>query len=250
MNGRLIFDAAAVGSWNMAIDAAILESLRPDGPITLRFYTWSKPTVSLGYFQTLHSHRTHLWSQGADVVRRSTGGGAIVHDRELTYSLAVPIADRSPASSRYLYQLMHRSIAEALGEFGVVARRWGVDQHLPRHEEPFLCFQRRTAEDLVVSGYKVVGSAQRRGHHGVLQHGSILLLSSSFAPELPGCFDLRGGTRWEKNWAVLLSERIADRVGQSLSLGWTIGTATNEELNIAKVVEVERFCSPSWHARC
>ncbi len=170
----------------MAIDAAILDSLVPDGPVTLRFYTWSRPTVSLGYFQSLVSHQSHTASQKADVVRRTTGGGAIVHDRELTYSIAWPLADRSPRATLFLYQRMHLCIVAALAELGVRAKPFGQTVSVPRSAEPFLCFQRRTADDLIVSGYKVVGSAQRRGQHGVLQHGSILLRASSAAPNYQG----------------------------------------------------------------
>ena len=234
----------------MAIDAAILDSLQPDGPITLRFYTWSRPTVSLGYFQKLASHQSHSASRDADVVRRTTGGGAIVHDHELTYSIAVPIADRSPRASLFLYERLHRSIASALSDFGVRAKPWGKTVHVPRSDEPFLCFQRRTADDLVVSGYKVVGSAQRRGNHGVLQHGSILMRTSTAAPELPGCFDLGSAPAIEGEALANLQTAIACQAGELLNIDFTIGTISLNEHKMACLEKLERFKSSVWHARC
>lgn len=234
----------------MAVDAAILDSLVPDGPVTLRFYTWSRPTVSLGYFQSLTAHQSHAASRQADVVRRTTGGGAIVHDRELTYSIALPLADRSPRSSLFLYQWMHRCIIASLAELGIRAKPCGRTEQVPRQLEPFLCFQRRTADDLLVSGYKVVGSAQRRGNHGVLQHGSILLRSSVAAPELPGCFDLSASAIAQSEAIEALGQQIAAQVGRLLNVDFTIGSVSLAEQNTAEMVELERYKSPVWHARC
>ncbi len=234
----------------MAIDAAILDSLQPHGPATLRFYTWSRPTVSLGYFQPLVSHQSHVASRGADVVRRTTGGGAIVHDRELTYSIALPLADRSPRASLFLYQRMHQCIIRALAEIGIRAKPYGKTVSVPRSDEPFLCFQRRTADDLIVGGYKVVGSAQRRGSQGVLQHGSILLRTSIAAPELPGCFDVGAAPAAEGEAVAILRDQISQEAGKLLNVDFTNGTVSLAEQDTARLVEQERYKSPVWHARC
>src|SRR5882724_9809402 len=87
---RLIIDPPAHGAWNMAVDEALLESAAVDGIATLRLYQWSEPTLSLGYFQPAADRQTHPASRECPLVRRASGGGAILHDRELTYSLAIP----------------------------------------------------------------------------------------------------------------------------------------------------------------
>src|SRR5262245_54691837 len=82
---RLIVDGAAGGPWNMAVDETLLESAAASGAASLRFYGWSEPTLSLGYFQRAAARQTHATSLGCPMVRRPSGGGAILHDWELTY---------------------------------------------------------------------------------------------------------------------------------------------------------------------
>src|SRR5690242_1143259 len=86
---RLILDPPAPGSWNMAVDEALLETAADAGIATLRFYQWNEPTLSLGYFQAAAERNQHSMSSGCPLVRRASGGGAILHDRELTYSIAM-----------------------------------------------------------------------------------------------------------------------------------------------------------------
>ena len=183
---RLILDPPAGGVWNMAVDEALLGDAAVHGQATLRFYQWSQPTLSLGYFQRHAERASHSASHACPWVRRASGGGAIVHDRELTYSLAMPIS-RVPGVSRAplqmcwsaadLYMLMHVSLVAALARLGVTAWRHSeVAQSVrsnrslraPRPDrdlsstQPFLCFQRHTEGDVLCGGVKIAGSAQRR----------------------------------------------------------------------------------------
>jgi hypothetical protein len=87
---RLIIDPPQNGAWNMAVDEALLLDAIEDGSATLRFYQWSEPTLSLGYFQRYADRNQHHASRNCAIVRRQSGGGAILHDRELTYSLVLP----------------------------------------------------------------------------------------------------------------------------------------------------------------
>src|SRR5438094_5754355 len=91
-NWRVVFDPAANGAWNMAVDEVLLDGVAAgSAPPTLRFYTWSPACLSLGYFQPFSVVNLEgCRGLGVDVVRRPTGGRAILHDRELTYSLALP----------------------------------------------------------------------------------------------------------------------------------------------------------------
>jgi lipoate-protein ligase A len=191
---RLIVDPPAEGSWNMAVDEALLESAASSGEITLRFYQWSPATLSLGYFQSHADRQSHLPSLNCPLVRRSTGGGAIVHDHELTYSLVVPLSSRFGDAAAALYDAMHRSFIKTLAHWGIKASLYAPPKPpVVTHGqaiEPFLCFQRRSAGDVIIGGQKVVGSAQRRHRGSVLQHGSVLLRQTAAAPELPGICDL------------------------------------------------------------
>jgi lipoate-protein ligase A len=185
---RLIFDEPADGAWNMAFDEALLEAAAAQGGWTLRFYGWSTPTLSLGYFQRWEDRRQHAASLACPCVRRSSGGGAIVHDMELTYSLVVPGSLRLPLLPATLYELVHQALAESLHDLANVAAvlHESTPHGVSPEREPFLCFQRRANGDLLIGSAKIAGSAQRRLQGAVLQHGSVLLHVSAAAPELPG----------------------------------------------------------------
>lgn len=185
----LRIDSPADGAWNMSVDEVLMERADEAGIATLRFYEWSPATLSLGYFQNAADRATHAASLACPLVRRSSGGGAIMHDRELTYSISLPTKHPLAADPETLYRNIHGTLLQTLAEFGVVA---SVNEEAVVHVggDPFLCFQRRAVGDLVVGCDKVCGSAQRRRRGAILQHGSILLRRSKFAPELPGICDL------------------------------------------------------------
>jgi len=175
---HLLIDPPLDGPANMARDAALLDATGAgECPATLRCYRWSEPTVSLGYFQPYAEFELCSAVRQFPVVRRTTGGGAILHERELTYCLAVP--SRHPLLSggaTNLYCSMHDAIiAVVRGLGGQAARRGSVRPDDAGGDEPFLCFERAHALDVVVGECKLAGSAQRRTPNAVLQHGSIVL---------------------------------------------------------------------------
>lgn len=175
---RLLIDPPQDGATNMALDETLLEHM--DGARvspTLRLYRWNPPTISLGYFQHFRECQELPPPAGElPVVRRLTGGGAILHDLELTYSLAVPVRhELLEQGATSLYRTMHDVIRRALHELGVSAGRRGDCPEDSFRRGPFFCFSRLHCEDLVLVRGKLVGSAQRRTRSGVLQHGSIIL---------------------------------------------------------------------------
>lgn len=244
--GRLIISPPGDGPMNMAIDDALLNGTTADSPSTLRLYRWSQPTLSLGYFQTIASRSEHAASNQLAVVRRASGGGAIIHDHELTYSLIFSSSGRSNrGAASDIYRAVHTAMIEILADFGIFAQRFADTCTKARHAEPFLCFQRRTDEDLVLSGYKVLGSAQRRGKVGLLQHGSLLLSSSISAPELPGINELTS----RSVQLTSLIEPFAERLSAVCGVQWEPGKPTPGEIAAANQVLADKFSSIEWTAK-
>jgi lipoyl(octanoyl) transferase len=172
---RLITTWGASPAFNMGLDEALLESL--GAPPTLRFYTWKPDTLSLGYFQRVAD--VPGAERAGALVRRITGGGAIHHVRELTFSLTAPLTHevyRGPLAESY--SRVHAAVASALAEVGVEAELRGPRALESDREGTGMCFHHSTCLDLVWKGKKGVGSAQRRKGGRVLHHGSIKLGTS------------------------------------------------------------------------
>jgi lipoate-protein ligase A len=167
------------GPANMARDEALLMSVgRGESPPTLRFYRWAPATISLGYFQEYSDYERLPPPAGTlPVVRRQTGGGAILHDLELTYSIALPLSHPIVAGGRcnFLYDHVHEAFAAVLTRHGVPVSRGDGAGSAASHRGPFFCFERHADFDLLADGRKLLGSAQRRTAAAVLQHGSLIL---------------------------------------------------------------------------
>ncbi len=215
MDVRLIVHPPDRGSWNMAVDQVLLDSATET--TTLRFYGWSPPALSLGYFQRVADRKTHAASRELSVVRRATGGGAIVHDNELTYCLATPLGDRFQNTEKLVAEL-HQELVAALGDWGIVPQL-SLNRVPASTGEPFLCFQRRARHDVLLQGSKVAGSAQRRLRGRALIHGSVLLRRSRFAPELPGIDELAGSHLVADQLADSWAARLAEHFGWHLHRG-------------------------------
>lgn len=175
----------------MAVDETLLDSALA-GVCTVRWYRWDQATLSLGYFQTPAQARADSALRDLPIVRRLSGGGAIIHDRELTYSCAVPAQHPLAKEPRRLYAAVHEQIIAGLANFGFYARLRG--ETMPAHGKEYLCFSRMDDFDVVMAGHKVLGSAQRRRKGAILQHGSLVLERSAWAPQFPGVFDCGGKT--------------------------------------------------------
>lgn len=242
---RLIVDAAAAGTWQMAVDEVLLESAAERHVASLRFYRWSKPTLSLGYFQSFGDSQRHPPSRNCPLLRRQTGGGAILHDRELTYCLAVPVAHPLAADATRLYLAVHEALRGALASFDVATTLRTAQQETSAAGEPFLCFQRRTRGDVLLGGNKVCGSAQRRRRGAILQHGSLLLATSPRAPELAGILELCGKSPAEQ----LLVESWATAIGERLGLAPVAGRLTELELDKVRALAREKYGTAGWNKR-
>lgn len=228
----------------MAVDEVLAQRAAAQQQCHLRIYGWLEPTVSLGYFQKLADRKAHLPSIDCPLVRRPSGGGAIVHDREITYALAVPRLSGG-GDQRDLYRRVHQGVVGLLARLGVHASIFPPDPDDEAVHSPFLCFQRRVEGDVLLDGCKVVGSAQRRFRGAVLQHGSILLQTSLAAPELPGVEELSAIRLPRDEWvSLLLAALVAAFQFEPHS-----EPLAEEEHCAAAVLADQRFRQPQWNAR-
>ncbi len=207
------------GFENMRRDASLLSSAAtsqwPEQAGILRFYAWKEPTLSIGYFQKLEAIvATPRW-QSLPVVRRLSGGGAILHDCEWTYSLTVPHWPQLVERPHELYARIHQPIVDVLNSIGIPAQFRGVTNHLPL--EPDLCFLRSDENDLVIRHQKILGSAQRRRKGSLLQHGSLILSSSPVTPEIHGISDICG-TAINESLRLELATKIASNISQQVHI--------------------------------
>jgi len=240
---RLLPLEAMDGVHNMAADETLLESALAGLP-SLRFYIWNEPTVSLGYFQAESlrlgdSKLAHLpW------VRRPSGGAALIHDRELTYALALPPGRPWQPGASWLTR-MHTIICQALADLAVRSMPFAAQAAGMKPFTGLLCFQHFTAGDLMIGGAKVVGSAQRRQHGALVQHGGILLSESPHTPVLPGILELSG--------QELSAQVVREQVTRTFAAetGWKLvpGDWTEAERARTAVLANEKYAADAWNRK-
>jgi lipoate-protein ligase A len=187
---RWIESEAADGATNMATDQALFENTETVNQPAMRVYRWSPYCISLGYHQSEDDIDFDLCRERhIDVVRRPTGGRAVLHAEEVTYAVIVPqCASIFQQSITAVYNLISRGLLIGIQKLGVPAsfEKHSVDlrDHYKRGTS-VSCFSASARHEIVVDGKKLVGSAQRRLPGKILQHGSILLDSAHLAlPEL------------------------------------------------------------------
>ena len=179
---RLIEDGPSDGRLNMAIDRALLTACdRGQAPATLRLYGWDKPTLSIGYSQNelVDVDKKHCEERKIPIVRRFTGGRALLHQYELTYSLVAPIPYPGiPENLAGAFCAVSKAVIFSLEKAGVANPQMiGKEKRTPamiRKRSP-ACFSASNHWEISVKGKKLAGSAQRRLNGAFLQHGSILL---------------------------------------------------------------------------
>jgi lipoate-protein ligase A len=165
------------GAFNMAFDEYLaFQLLNGNRGSTLRLYGWCPYTLSMGFHQREEEFDIdRLKADGHDVVRRPTGGRAILHAHELTYSVVMKCVDKSP---RDIYRYISEGLLRGLSLLGIEAQLAGRDDNLRqvyRDPSSLPCFASSTRYELQYNGKKLVGSAQRRYRDVILQHGSLLL---------------------------------------------------------------------------
>ena len=177
---RLIVDGDLAGARNMARDVATLEAaVAGEAPPTLRLYGWNPACLSLGRHQDLTAVDLDFCRrEGIDVVRRPTGGRALLHHLELTYSVVAPLGTHPlPSPLQEAYRKICGALVRAARSWGIAAELTGgeVNLHLPGPRTAVPCFKAPAGGEVVVEGRKIIGSSMRARRGFILQHGAILL---------------------------------------------------------------------------
>jgi lipoate-protein ligase A len=225
----------------MAADEVLLEAALA-GVASFRLYGWAEPTVSLGYFQAHPLRHDHPQLAGLPFVRRPSGGGALVHHREITYALGLPAGPPWQTGGGWLGR-MHTILAKALAGLGVAVSCCDREERV--RFNGLLCFQHLTPGDLLIGGAKVVGSAQRRHRGALMQHGAILLAASPHAPELPGVAELSGRTLSPDDVGRAVVESLARATGGKVCPG----EFTPGEKGRAQELVRTKYGHPAWNEK-
>lgn len=260
-------DGAADGPTNMAADEVLAAEARHRGAPLVRLYQWESPTVSLGAFQAIAAARALCGHAGTALVRRPSGGGAIVHGTDLTYALAIPAGHPWSLSAEPLYRAVHEPLVAELVSLGLAARlHERSTDGVSGLAAPFFCFSRRSPGDLVVdppapagdgpgtsrTDAKVLGGAQRRLAGAVVQHGSLLMRANNGVPPAwrhAGLRDL-GAETGDDGLAVAVAwmTRVAASLG--LEPAWQDGPfATHDRWRAAVAEQSRRYHETRWLER-
>lgn len=270
---RLIRHSAAAGAWNMAVDEAILEAATLGAaPPTLRLYAWSPPCLSLGYAQPFAEvDPSALRRRGWHVVRRPTGGRAILHTDELTYSICGPETEpRLAGSVLESYRVLAGALLAALIDLGIPARAHEkAAPAAPAGGQPLqnpVCFEVPSSYEITVFGKKLIGSAQRRSRGGVLQHGSLplhgdltritraLVFAGEEARRLAAerLLDRAATAEHVLNrplpWPDA-ADALAGAFAKTLNLDFVESDLTPEETRRAEALAAEKYAHASWTER-
>ncbi|MGR3221227.1 MAG: lipoate--protein ligase family protein [Candidatus Anammoxibacter sp.] len=249
MKFRFVDTGIATGVKNMALDEAVMISVRTGkAPPTIRLYQWEPSCLSLGRFQALNGiNITKCNKLGVDIVRRLTGGKAVLHNDELTYSFIAPRTFLS-RSIKESYKSIADPILSTLRQLGLDA---ALKSEKANKVSSPICFYDSSWYEINVNNKKIVGSAQARIKDVLLQHGSILL---DFDPDaLNSLFDTKDDNvnnrniservtsiKQETNKSVelpLLKSLLIENFAKSLSIEIIPEEITNEELLLAKELE-------------
>lgn len=254
---RRIDDPPAPGAWNMAVDESLLWSCAGGGEgfPCLRLYRWRPACLSLGFHQDAASvaDLSALEAEGVDLVRRATGGRAVLHDRELTYTLVASARDGVLGGPPMTgYRRISSALAAGLGRLGLAARlAEGEPEAGKWSAEP--CFVRLSPAEVEVDGAKVIGSVQVRRGGCLLQHGSIPLRSDpGRLARLTGAAVGTGGAGVEDLLGRTLApgeleEALSAGFEEVLGLPVRSGVLGDVERARATRLEASRYRTTAWN---
>lgn len=267
---RLLNTAFQDGPTNMAIDEALLETVIEEGTLPiLRFYSWQPACLSLGVGQQYkHVDWEACARQGWDVVRRTTGGRAILHTDELTYSVCAPLADpRVTGSIQESYARLSQALAQGLSKLGLpVYPTPAAAENTPAAEKGPVCFDTPANYEITIGERKLIGSAQMRRREVMLQHGTLPLYGD--ITRIVDALTYRSASEREqarqllRTQAVTLEEGIHRAVSfdtaaavmtaafaEVLNIELIPSTLTEKETARAAELRAEKYAHDSWTKR-
>ncbi len=247
----------------MALDEALLQRVAlGESPPILRFYRWQPTTVTIGYAQSVAKDLDLevCRQEGLDVVRRTTGGRAVLHDHEVTYAVIAPLN-----TGKFAHDVLscYRVIAEVLQE---TLQQLGLPAELvpgkPRggHSNPAkaVCFSAPSQYELVISGRKVAGSAQKRHGQAFLQHGSlplemdlellrrVLRIEDRKLMESVGWLNLQASEPLD---IATVESRLTEVFRRQLQIEWEHSEPSALEDSLAQLLLKEKFGNPEWNLK-
>mgnify|MGYP001101754738 CR=1 FL=1 len=261
---RLIYDQPMIGAANMAIDEAILEAVSVgDAPPTLRLYAWEPLCLSLGYGQRVRDvDLERIAERGWGLVRRPTGGKAILHGDELTYSVSLP-KDHELAQGDVVesYRRISEALLAALQHLGLTPR--SEQQKAGNSGLGPVCFEVPSHYEIMAGGKKLIGSAQVRRKIGILQHGTLPLHGDiaricdalAYAHEA----EREAAKVKVRQRATTLAAVLGDQVShetaaevvargfeETFGIDFIAATLTSAEINRAEQLMDERYTQADW----
>jgi len=258
---RLIDSGPGSASFNMSLDEAVALSVRrKDAPPTLRFYCWDRPSVSLGCFQkSADIDLAYCERKKIPVVRRPTGGRAILHGDELTYSFSVR-TDRAPFENGLMesYQNISRAFSRAFQGIGIpVVTKTRKEKGRVLTRSP-LCFASSSYGEILVDNSKLVGSAQKRWRDGLLQQGSVPYAYDREA--MRHIFGSAGILRDDSCMAALkevmpgidasaLKSGIIAAFEEAFGISLPVSQPAPEEFRLARELEEQKYLQGAWNLR-
>jgi len=263
---RLLIDQDSPGDYNMAVDESILNHCLKLKRPTFRFYKWDPACLSLGYFQKVNEiNLSKCKNRGIDVVRRPTGGRAVLHKNELTYSVIIPL-EFLPGKLIETYKILSEALTEGLKKVGLNAVLSPVQKKL--NAESAACFDAASSYEIKINGQKVIGSAQTRKGQALLQHGSIpifnynqelvelLELPSDRGEKLYKILEKKASTLSEEGLKINRETYLEDLIpledaiikGFSETIGWDFekGELTSEEREMVQNLSSEKYRKLEW----
>lgn len=266
---RLLVTPPASGAWNMAVDEAILSAVGQNlVPPTLRLFAWQPPCLSLGYAQPSSDvDPLRLTERGWQLVRRPTGGRAILHTDELTYSVIGPLNEpRLIGSVLESYRCLASALLHALHQLGIPAESYATPGVHETGVKGPVCFEVPSNYEITVAGKKLIGSAQARRKEGLLQHGTfpltgdltritqVLVFPDEAARQVAATRLLARATTAELvleapvSWEMAAEAFIA-AFQEVLNLELTPTGLLPQEIQRAEQLVSEKFNHPSWNQR-
>lgn len=254
---RIICDGAQSAFYNMALDEAIISNVRElFSPPTLRFYTWDRPSVSIGRFQK-HAEIDHAYcrKKGYPMVRRPTGGRAILHSEELTYSFSSRFDSLLFKGTLFEnYALVSRALISGLQKAGLMTDA-AFSERKSRPGRSVSCFSSLSYGEITIEKRKVIGSAQKRYTDAFLQQGSILIDIDE--KELIGVFSIKEKENFDHMGALkdhlpayhndMLISAFKESFEETFEVKLIADTPTEDEVRMAEELVSAKYATEAWN---